>query len=706
MALRIKFRSENLESFVERYGADVSPGGIFIRSRQPLTVGTKVSFTLSLLNGIPVLVGEGTVAWSRQPEGDRPGGNPGMGIRFDLLNDESRMKLNRILEAKTAHDKAGKPSVRGPTPIPEDPGVPVSAAALTAAASEATAKVRLTTDGRIVRDLPAPAEAPASRPRSISPGFGDAEPTRLTAPPVEALRRSTPPSGAPVDKGFGPSATLAGPGTPSTQGGEAIRPPPAQAREVKRSPTPVFGAPRPRPAGGGGFASTVAFGAEATRARPGTPALPGEPTRGGVTPGPDLLLRATPPPVAVASPSSVFSRPTPVPSGPITTGRSGPVVNRPTGTRPAEPGTSALPKVGGAGAWSSDQTEIVEDVPNFDDLDDKSARAHEPPGAGSVSGEPAGASPQTSETGMPALTNLFEDEMLPGLGDAAPLVSGPDAGTAFGVVESTGRGRGASPAGPAPGTSMVARRAELTEPGTRRRRGVLWMVLGAVAVGAAVFTFVELSGPGGTREVTPVAVPTPEPVVEAPSEAPVAEAPPTPEETPAPADPKPSPKLAVAEDPAPKPQVEKPAPRAPAKPVREAPRAAGTVVSSAPIIDDTLDEPAGETAGDEATAIRWLRVRSVPAGAEVFIDGESEGQTPFQRRIFDATRPYALSVRKEGYEPYERLLSSSDPWVKARGEFILTVTVKLRRVAPVPAEGTPAPVEGEPAPSAPPAPAL
>ena len=37
-----------------------------------------------------------------------------------------------------------------------------------------------------------------------------------------------------------------------------------------------------------------------------------------------------------------------------------------------------------------------------------------------------------------------------------------------------------------------------------------------------------------------------------------------------------------------------------------------------------------------------------PSGADVLIDGQVEGKTPFQRRIFDPNRTYALTVRKRG----------------------------------------------------------
>jgi len=44
VSLRIKFRSATLDQFIERYAVDVSRGGIFIRTREPLSVGTQLRF--------------------------------------------------------------------------------------------------------------------------------------------------------------------------------------------------------------------------------------------------------------------------------------------------------------------------------------------------------------------------------------------------------------------------------------------------------------------------------------------------------------------------------------------------------------------------------------------------------------------------------------------------------------------------------------
>ena len=77
ITLRIKFKSESVDNFIARYGADVSPGGIFIRTKDPLGVGTNLRFEFSLADGQPLLLGHGTVVWVREPDQARAGVVPG-----------------------------------------------------------------------------------------------------------------------------------------------------------------------------------------------------------------------------------------------------------------------------------------------------------------------------------------------------------------------------------------------------------------------------------------------------------------------------------------------------------------------------------------------------------------------------------------------------------------------------------------------------
>ena len=61
VTLKIKFKSETLAQFIERYAVDVSQGGIFIRTKEPLPAGTPMRFEFQLKDASPLIAGEGTV---------------------------------------------------------------------------------------------------------------------------------------------------------------------------------------------------------------------------------------------------------------------------------------------------------------------------------------------------------------------------------------------------------------------------------------------------------------------------------------------------------------------------------------------------------------------------------------------------------------------------------------------------------------------
>src|SRR5262245_49466517 len=105
--LRIKFRSANLDDFIERYAVDVSRGGIFIRTREPLSVGTRLKLDFQLSEQ-GLLQGDGTVVWIRENDPSRPAVTPGMGVRFDQLTAESQPVLEKILVEKERLAQSGK----------------------------------------------------------------------------------------------------------------------------------------------------------------------------------------------------------------------------------------------------------------------------------------------------------------------------------------------------------------------------------------------------------------------------------------------------------------------------------------------------------------------------------------------------------------------------------------------------------------------
>ena len=105
VTLKIKFKSATLDQFIERYSVDVSQGGIFIRTKDPLAVGTQLRFEFQLQDASPLIGGEGTVVWTREFDPSRTGVAPGMGVRFDRLAPESQAVLEQILQRKVG----GKP---------------------------------------------------------------------------------------------------------------------------------------------------------------------------------------------------------------------------------------------------------------------------------------------------------------------------------------------------------------------------------------------------------------------------------------------------------------------------------------------------------------------------------------------------------------------------------------------------------------------
>jgi uncharacterized protein (TIGR02266 family) len=111
VTLKIKFKSTTLEQFIERYSVDISHGGIFIRTKDPLPVGTNLRFEFQLKDASPLITGDGTVVWTRDFDPSRSGVAPGMGVRFDRLPAESQEVLDQILAHKTA--KIGKTAEAG-----------------------------------------------------------------------------------------------------------------------------------------------------------------------------------------------------------------------------------------------------------------------------------------------------------------------------------------------------------------------------------------------------------------------------------------------------------------------------------------------------------------------------------------------------------------------------------------------------------------
>ena len=100
ITLRIRFKSETLEKFIERYAGDLGPNEVFVRTREPLAVGTPLDFDFTLNDGSPLLAGRGTVIWAREPDiAPRPSPRA-WASASTTLTPHSREMLSKILERK------------------------------------------------------------------------------------------------------------------------------------------------------------------------------------------------------------------------------------------------------------------------------------------------------------------------------------------------------------------------------------------------------------------------------------------------------------------------------------------------------------------------------------------------------------------------------------------------------------------------------
>ena len=89
-----------IDEYIAEYVSSISRGGIFIRSKNPLPVGTRVTLKFSVIvDDIEIVEGEGEVVrLEDDPE------EMGMGVAFTRLSAESKALIDHLFEAQEAAD--------------------------------------------------------------------------------------------------------------------------------------------------------------------------------------------------------------------------------------------------------------------------------------------------------------------------------------------------------------------------------------------------------------------------------------------------------------------------------------------------------------------------------------------------------------------------------------------------------------------------
>ena len=170
LSVRLPFGSP--EEFLRRYGANLSKGGVYLRSKTLRAPGTTLTLEVKLQNGQRVLYANAVVAWVTGNKGE---GVPGMGFKFITLDATSR----RFLEAAAAampHARSSEPPVPpnvGPTDSSPDavaPPAPPPSQAQPVLPSEESGRLVVASDGAV--PVHAPAFEPAAEPERTGPIIG------------------------------------------------------------------------------------------------------------------------------------------------------------------------------------------------------------------------------------------------------------------------------------------------------------------------------------------------------------------------------------------------------------------------------------------------------------------------------------------------------------------------------------------------------
>jgi uncharacterized protein (TIGR02266 family) len=92
---------ESFDAFIQEYVTNISRSGVFIKSKQPLPVGTRVNLKFTvIMDDIETIEGVGEVVRVQSDP-------PGMGVVFRELSQYSQHLIERLLTAPRSRGEGG-----------------------------------------------------------------------------------------------------------------------------------------------------------------------------------------------------------------------------------------------------------------------------------------------------------------------------------------------------------------------------------------------------------------------------------------------------------------------------------------------------------------------------------------------------------------------------------------------------------------------
>jgi molecular chaperone DnaK len=231
IGLVVKLPFATPEEFLAKYGANVTRGGIYLRSKTVKPPGTPVTLDLRLSTGARVLYASAVVHFVTGQQGQ---GVAGMGLRFLTLDPETKRFLDTSVAA-LPHAQSEAPPV--PTGVgPPDyfiPPQPTEAEAPPAAAAPPAQPGAPAPMAPPPAATPAPAAAPPPPPPA-TPAPAAAPPPPATPAPVAPTPAAPPAPAAPPVAGQAPVVSATGPAVPNA-------PPFEPPKEEPKREGPILG---------------------------------------------------------------------------------------------------------------------------------------------------------------------------------------------------------------------------------------------------------------------------------------------------------------------------------------------------------------------------------------------------------------------------------------------------------------------------------
>ncbi len=192
-AVRVKLPYATVEIFVAEFASHVSRTGIFLRSQTPKPVDTRIKLELVITGGVKVLQGSGVVRWISAGHDNK---NPGMGVEWDSLTDDSRTMVERLV---AAHKGMGNPEFTGIPGEPADGDDWAARLAISATdlhARRGTMLHRLLSEDKneaLIAEVVARARKLSAKSSLDQIGLGSPPPIAARAPRTKSRKKTEPP---------------------------------------------------------------------------------------------------------------------------------------------------------------------------------------------------------------------------------------------------------------------------------------------------------------------------------------------------------------------------------------------------------------------------------------------------------------------------------------------------------------------------------